>query len=144
MLTLWWPILNKVMIRLRLLRLFYHVTTHNLYDDDNNYWEIINSLCTPYVTHTQPIGQLAYSLTHWFFCGCVWCVYIQYIITRSSYVTAYAMINYILTRIKEALEVLSFLTLNWVSVFEFHGYSVQHSVRSAMCALKSNKSHIYK
>ena len=47
------------------------------------------------------------------------------------------LINYILTRIKEqyALE---------VSLFEFNGYSVQRSVRSAMCALKLNKPHNYK
>jgi len=40
------------------------VITHNLYANDTSYWEVINSLCTPYVTHTQPIGQLAYKLTH--------------------------------------------------------------------------------
>ena len=79
------------MIRLRLYRLFYHVIdickhtllargfvrnsdqhatrtqlAHKLYADDNSYWEVINSLCIPYVTHTQPIGQLAYKLTHLF------------------------------------------------------------------------------
>ena len=29
-------------------------------------------------------------------------------------------------------------------VFECNGYSVQHSVRSAMCSLKINKPHNYK
>jgi len=102
------------MIRLRLQRLFDHVIdickhtllarsfvrnsvqhatrtqlAHKFYADDNSYWEIIHSLCTLYVTHTQSIGQLGYKLTH-LFLRLRLMRYI-YIITRSSYVTSYAM-----------------------------------------------------
>ena len=103
------------MIRLRLQRLFDHVIdickhtllargfvrnsdqhatrtqlAHKLYAEDNSYWEIIQSLCTPYVTYTQSIGQLGFKLTHLFLR--LRLMRDIYIITRSSYVTSYAMV----------------------------------------------------
>ena len=96
---------------------------------------------------------MGYKLTHLFF-AVAFGAYTYNILLHECMFKHYSAhrnidFNYILTRIYWSKSIsfggsLFFVTVNWVSVFEFNGYSVQRSVRSAMFSLNLNKPHNYK